>query len=272
MKVIFLENLCPHCGKNSSDESFCSFCDKPITSGFIETEEPGKFSSYDEKNAEVLPKEKAYEEVKGIILNQQEIEKKSKFKNMAIAGVVLLIIAYSVWSFIYGRIVQKHISEGAGCMKEGLKSLGKPIPWSGAGDFQFAIDSFEKAIKMNKKNPEPYCYTGMSYYYKYALLMYKVDEKPDLANLDKMLEYLTQAINLREDYPQARVYLALYYYEKEDYFKASEELDKARNLSETAWRMDSEKKMKEWKIFIQKFKDKLAEQKFVRLFPPVPVQ
>lgn len=260
-----MEIICPRCGKVSKELKYCTSCNKIISF------EPK--SVYMSKQL-VPPKTRkdvsTYYELKDVISRQSKIQQREKIIGAIVIIVILLIPAYFLYKFIAGRIAASYVTEGISYMMAGIGEYGSKNPTGGEPAFDSAIKCFEKAIEIDAGCVEAYYMAGTTYYYKYDCNTY--DNNLDSANnsLQKMYEYLNSAIEMKNDYPQAKVYLSLYYYRKRDCVKGLEILKEAENIPYEQWQYTSERKKEEWQSFIKKFKTHLEKGDYVRIFAPVP--
>ena len=64
------------------------------------------------------------------------------------------------------------------------------------------------------------------------------------------MEYLNNALEINDDYPEAHIYLGLYYYEKMQFENAKGEFQKGKALAEKLWK-DEKGKLKRWTEFAE---------------------
>lgn len=84
------------------------------------------------------------------------------------------------------------------------------------GDYDGAIQCFDKAIKVEPEFSEAYCHRGLSYYEK--------------GNQDRALADFDKAIELNPEFVEAYYNRAVVYYDKKEYDKAWDDVHEAQRL------------------------------------------
>jgi len=292
-----LSKNCPYCNKEIFHNKFCPSCNKPV----VENSKPYKpwipgskkesppasalkdssvpvskqaglsdaeYSSYETRSS-VPPKSpgdiSTYDEVKDILSRQEEIQKKRKKVNNTILIVICLVLGFFVMKFVFTRIALTCISEGCKFIRTGFIMLGRTNTGDAEPGFDKAMEYFDKAIAWDSSLSEPYCLKGVLYYLKYYC---SGNTRRDY--LEEMFLCLNKAVSLRPSYPEAYVYLSVYYYEKKQYDTSIYYLEKAENLPSKSWTRNSEKKKNEWLNFIKISKDNMKKGDYKMAFPPVP--
>ncbi len=103
----------------------------------------------------------------------------------------------------------------------------KGIDWYVANQYKFAVQEFEKAINLDKKNPEYYAQVARAYF---ALYDQNRNETGQIY-IDKAIEYNKEAIKLYKHSGQLRMMLASYYWN-------DDKKDEAINIMQEALKYD----------------------------------
>ena len=107
--------------------------------------------------------------------------------------LICLFICFSVF-MVKPILAQRHYNKG--------------IDWYVANQYKFSVHEFEKAISLDKKNPEYYAQVARAYF---ALYDQNRNETGQIY-IDKAIEYNKEAIDLYKHSGQLRMMLASYYW------------------------------------------------------------
>ncbi len=202
---------------------------------------------------------------------QHEVNAKVKKITTVVGIVFLLTVCFFAHRIITNVLAQGRIQDGIYEMKNGLRIINRPD--GAASDcFDNAIISLNSAIKYDWYSSEAYYLIGISHYYKYfykKTILFEKDSPGMSEDLGNMNIYLNKAIKCKSNYPEAHVYMGVYYCEKQKYDEALKEFDLGREYAEKVWK-DRPKQKDKWLPFLESTIENLKNKNYNLANPPIP--
>lgn len=217
----------------------------------------------------------ALAELQAMGQREQEVKKKIKIITIAVVVVLLITCFFTKDIMLREMFVKTQLDDGIQSLRYGWRKMGHGIgtietPKGDAdGFFSEAMMHFNNALERDKKYAPTYYLIGNAYYgeYFYQKAMGTYPQETMRDTLTKMASNLQQALRCDTGYTEVHYYMAIYYYETQQYDKSIEELTKGLNGA-SRWSSEPQKKEK-WVNFGEALKKELIGQTYADLKEPL---